>query len=88
MSHEAEKESITLTEEEKEAAGRLYNEARNALRELTKLAAKALERTGVRPKAVSRAEVLKEEPIRSCDENGICYCITRDANGQPHIRLC
>jgi hypothetical protein len=88
------KEEITLTEEEKETAIRLYNEADKAWRELIELSRKAIRRhlgsSGSKPMSLKRIHLLTEAPIRECDENGKnCYCWERDANGQPGpIRPC
>jgi hypothetical protein len=86
------KEEITLTEEEKETGKRLYNEAQNALDKIADLAERAIRRhlgsSGSQPKVFKRFHLLTEAPIRECDENNICYCTTRDADGTPHIKLC
>jgi|HubBroStandDraft_5_1064220.scaffolds.fasta_scaffold103907_2 hypothetical protein len=86
------KEEITLTDEERETAKRLWKEADKAQHELHQLLRKAINRHSVSSgsKPVSFAALPIEKPIRECDENGQnCYCWQRDKNGVPGpIRPC
>lgn len=91
MSNENEKNSVTLTGDDRANAERLYTQVQASLHELAQIAAKALGTSLTTESAVkgtNRLVILKEEPIHlGCDGKGNCYCMTWRDNA-PYIYFC
>lgn len=84
-------EEITATKEEMEIGKRLFKEMDDIRVRLSEFSQGVLNRhfdkKGSQNEPFARAPLPKEEPIKECS-GGICYCMTRNAAGEPTWKLC
>jgi hypothetical protein len=84
-------EEITVTKEEIEIGKSLISEMEKISDRIAEFSQGVLNRhlaqKGSQQKPVTRARL----PIvlsKDCDENGICYCMSRNERGEPTFKLC